>query len=327
MRASRLLSILILLQVRGRVTAHELADAFEVSVRTIYRDIDALSMSGIPVYGEAGPSGGFSLLDGYRTRLTGLAPDEAEALLLIGMPREAAHMGLGSATQRARAKIVAALPERAGTRASRIARAFMLDSTDWYRAARPVPHLGAVARAVLDQVTIALDYQSWTRRLRWSVEPWAVVLKAGNWYLVGQAGGRLRTFNIADVHAVTTGAPCAGPPDDFDLSAWWIAETAAFEARLRPGRARLRVSPLGVQRLRLLGSFAGKAITEAGEPDSEGWVEITLPLESLASAAPMLLGLGPELDVLEPDALRGAMHDLALETARRLGARVIPGTS
>ena len=111
MRASRLLSILISLQVRGRLTAQALADEFEVSVRTIYRDIDALSMAGIPIYGDCGPGGGFQLIDGYRTQLTGLQPEEAEALLLIGMPDEAGAMGLGAATWRARGKVLATLPQ------------------------------------------------------------------------------------------------------------------------------------------------------------------------------------------------------------------------
>ncbi len=110
MRASRLLSILILLQLRGRLTAEYLAEEFEVSARTIYRDIDALSAAGVPVYGDSGPGGGFQLLDGYRTKLTGLGPEEAEAMLLIGLPGAAQAMGLGDAADRARNKLLVALP-------------------------------------------------------------------------------------------------------------------------------------------------------------------------------------------------------------------------
>src|SRR6185295_10620801 len=127
MRASRLLSILILLQVRLRLTAEALAEEFEVSVRTIYRDIDALSAAGIPVYGDRGPGGGFRLLDGYRTRLTGLAPDEAEAMMMIGLPGPAAALGLASAATRAKGKLLAALPASGGEDAGRMAQRFHLD--------------------------------------------------------------------------------------------------------------------------------------------------------------------------------------------------------
>lgn len=318
MRASRLLAILILLQVRGRVTAQALADEFEVSVRTIYRDIDALSMAGIPVYGDAGPGGGFQLLDGYRTRLTGLGQDEAEALLLIGMPKEAGLMGLGEASARARDKVVASLPDRTGALATRIADCFLLDTADWYRATRPVPHLGAVARAVIDRTRLTLDYQSWTSRKEWEVEPWGLVLKVGNWYLVAHSSGRTLSFNVADIHAVDAGAACAGAPAGFDLSQWWREAQDRFEQQLRPGRAILRASPVGIQRLRMLGAFAGRAIADATPAEQAGWVVLTLPIETLDSAAPMLLGIGPEIDILDPPELRNAVRMLALQVARRM---------
>lgn len=318
MRASRLLSILILLQLRGRITAQALADEFEVSVRTIYRDIDSLSAAGIPVYGDSGPNGGFQLLDGYRTRLTGMGRDEAEALLLIGMPHEAGAMGLGTASERARRKVLAALPGDAGAQAQRIAARFHLDTLDWYRSARPVPFLTRVARAVLDRRALHIDYQSWTARREWQVEPWGLVLKAGNWYLVARGGGKTRIFNVADIHALEAGSDCGAAPPDFDLARWWAEAMERFEEQLRPGRARLRASPIGIQRLRLLGAFAGRAIAAAPPPDAQGWTELTLPVESIASAAPMLLGVGPEIDIVEPADLREAVRNLARQVLERL---------
>ncbi len=192
MRASRLLSILILLQLRQRLTAEELAEEFEVSVRTIYRDIDALSAAGVPVYGDRGPGGGFQLLDGYRTKLTGLDASEAEAMLLIGLPGEAQAMGLGDAATRARNKLLAALPKAGSEEANRIAGRFHLDSRDWYRAARPTPFLSRVARAVLDRRLLTMTYDSWKARADWRVEPLGLVLKAGHWYLVGRGHGKVR---------------------------------------------------------------------------------------------------------------------------------------
>lgn len=186
MRASRLLSILILLQLRGQLTAEYLAEEFEVSVRTIYRDIDALSAAGVPVYGDSGPGGGFRLFEGYRTKLTGLDSDETEAMLLVGLPGAARAMGLGDAATRARNKLLVALPGTGGDEANRIAGRFHLDTADWYRAARPTPFLTQVARAVLDRQLLAMTYQSWTVRRDWTIEPFGLVLKAGNWYLVAR---------------------------------------------------------------------------------------------------------------------------------------------
>jgi predicted DNA-binding transcriptional regulator YafY len=318
MRASRLLAILIMLQLRQRLTAEELADEFEVSVRTIYRDIDALSAAGIPVYGDRGPGGGFQLLDGYRTKLTGLAPDEAEAMLLISLPGEARAMGLGSAASRARNKLLAALPKAGSEEASRIAGRFHLDTADWYRAARPTPFLSRIARAVLDRQWLAMTYQSWSAKRDWRVEPHGLVLKAGNWYLVAQGHGKRRIFNVADVQALEVLPDQFDPPEDFDLAGWWAESTRAFEARLRPGTAQLRASPLGLQRLRLLGSFAGEAVAKSEPANADGWCALSLPLETTTSAAPMLLGIGPEIDVIEPQELREEIARLAQAVLNRM---------
>jgi predicted DNA-binding transcriptional regulator YafY len=318
MRASRLLSILIALQLRGRVTAQALAEEFEVSVRTVYRDIDALSMAGIPVYGDCGPGGGFQLIEGYQTRLTGLSPEEAEALLLIGMPDEAGALGLGPATRRARGKVLATLSQATKGVADRLVDRFHLDTAEWYRSKRPVPFLAQVARAVLDLRELTIGYQSWTARRQWRVEPWGIVQKAGQWYLVASGHGKTRIFNIADIYALEVNSESCVVPADFDLAQWWHNAIDKFEERLRPGRAELRLSPIGLQRLRLLGDFAGRAIAAASPPDIEGWTRLTLPVESLDAAAPMILGIGPEVDVIEPPELREAVRDLAVAVANRI---------
>jgi predicted DNA-binding transcriptional regulator YafY len=318
MRASRLLSILILLQLRGRLTAAELAEEFEVSERTIYRDIDALSEAGIPVYGDSGPGGGFRLLDGYQTKLTGLDPDEAEAMLLIGLPAEAQAMGLGSAATRARNKLLAALPKSGSEEAHRIAGCFHLDTADWYRAARPVPLLATAARAVLNRSILKMTYESWSATRDWTVEPYGLVLKAGQWYLVARGHEKLRVFNVADIQAITVTRDQFERPAGFELASWWAESNRAFEARLRPGLAKLRASRLGMQRLRLLGTFAGEALAKAGPPDAQGWRDIDFPLESPTSAAPMLLGIGPEIKVIEPIELRAEIARLANEVLHRM---------
>lgn len=318
MRASRLLSILILLQLRGRLTAEDLAEEFEVSVRTIYRDIDALSAAGIPVYGDAGPGGGFQLLDGYQTRLTGLDPEEAEAMLLIGLPGAAQAMGLGNAANRARDKLLISLPGTGRDEAGRVAGRFHLDTVDWYRAARPTPLLAQVARAVLDRNLLKMSYHSWTAKRDWTVEPYGLVLKAGHWYLVAKGHGKLRSFNVADILALEVLPDKHGPPAEFDLAAWWADSARLFEKQLRPGKAILRASPIGMRRLRLLGSFAGEAVTKSEPDGDDGWHIVKLPLETIESAAPALLGIGPEIEVIEPAALREEIARLAELVLQRM---------
>src|SRR5690349_17280288 len=171
MRASRLLSLLLLLQTRGRMTARQLASELGVSVRTVYRDVDALGAAGVPLYGDAGHAGGYQLLDGYRTRLTGLTAAEAEAVFLSGLPGPAAELGLGSVLAAATLKLRAALPASLRENASRLSERFYLDAPGWYRRAADVPHLPAVAGAVWDRQVIQVTYQRWkeptevTRRL------------------------------------------------------------------------------------------------------------------------------------------------------------------
>jgi predicted DNA-binding transcriptional regulator YafY len=317
MRASRLLSILILLQLRVRLTAEALADEFEVSVRTIYRDIDALSAAGIPVYGDRGPGGGFQLLDGYRTRLTGLAAGEAEAIPVISLPGAAAALGLGAVAARARGKLLAALPAAGSEEAGRMAARFHVDPLDWYRADEPVRHLPALARAVLDRSPVAMRYDSWTGVRDWRIEPLGLVLKAGAWYLAARCRGKIRTFKVSNILDQTIGEGSFERPADFDLPAYWSASLARFEAELRPGSAALRASPAGLKRLAELGAYAAKAVGEAGPPAADGWSRLAFPVEAVERAALTLLGIGPEVEVLEPAELRAAVRTLAEQVARR----------
>jgi predicted DNA-binding transcriptional regulator YafY len=307
MRASRLLSLLLLLQIRGRMTAQQLAGELEVSVRTIYRDAEALSAAGIPLYGEAGHAGGYQLLGGYRTRLTGLTAAEAEALFLSGLPGPAAELGLGSVLAAATLKLRAALPASLRESADRLTERFYLDAPGWYRRPEDVPHLPAVASAVWDRQVIQVTYRRWrepaevTRRL----EPHGLVLKAGTWYVVARCDGAMRTYRVDQIVAAT---PCGcgfTAEPGFDLAGYWHGYLADFHRQLHTGHAVIRLSDNGVRRMRhLLSAAAVAAVQTAGVADAGGWVRARVPIESADLALADFLRLGADIEILEPAELR-----------------------
>ena len=316
MRASRLLSILMLLQAKVRLTAEALAEEFEVSVRTIYRDVEALGAAGIPIYADRGPGGGFQLVEGYRTRLPGLATDEAEAMLMIGLPGQAAALGLGEAAHRARGKLMAALPATMSEGAGRMGARFHLDATDWYREAEAAPHLPAMTRAVLDQRRIAMRYESWTATRDWQIEPLGLVLKAGAWYAVAASKGVSRIFKVSNIRTLTLLDERFERPKTFDLAAHWTQALQRFEAQLRPRTATLAVTAAGLERLGKLGAYATAAIKQVGRADAQGWARLSWPIEHIEQAALMLLGIGPEVRVIDPPELRERLHALARDVSR-----------
>ncbi|MBC2874140.1 MULTISPECIES: helix-turn-helix transcriptional regulator [Streptomyces] len=331
MRADRLLSLLLLLQNRGRMTAPELAAELEVSVRTVYRDIEALSASGVPVLADRGPAGGYRLLDGYRTRLTGLTEDEAGSLALAAVPGAAAELGLGADLAAARLKLEAALPTGMGERARRVAERFHLDAPGWFRDAEPVPHLAAVADAVWRQRALRVHYRRWKGEVRRELHPLGLVLKGGIWYLVARAvtaegaddaeTHTPRTYRVSRVLAVEPLPGRFERPAGFDLAAVWTETSRRLEGMRYQGEARLRVSP-GVLRLlpAKFGAAGSRAAAEAGAADADGWAEVTLPVESLPVAVCDLLGLGAEAEVLAPPELRAAVAAAATALAARYAA-------
>jgi predicted DNA-binding transcriptional regulator YafY len=197
MLASRLLSILLTLQARGRVTAGEMAREFEVSVRTIYRDVDELSAAGAPIYAERGRIGGFALLDGWRTRLTGLTDAEAETLFLGGLAGPAAQLGVREALVTAQLKLLAALPPERQAAAERLAGRFHLDPVGWRQQTDEAERLPAIAQAVWNSRRISVRYESWKGEVERELEPLGLILKAGLWYLAARpAEGRRRLARL-----------------------------------------------------------------------------------------------------------------------------------
>lgn len=320
MRASRLLSILLLLQTRGRLTAETLAAEFEVSVRTIYRDIDQLSAAGAPVYADRGRAGGFQLMDGYRTRLTGLTDAEAETLFLGGLSGPAAQMGFSGAMTTMQLKLLAALPPERQAAAERLAGRFHLDPVGWYQDADEAERLPAIAQAVWNSRRIAVRYESWKGEVARTLEPLGLILKGGLWYLAARpAEGRRReprTFRVSNILELTVDEATFERPAGFDLAAWWAETSRRFEAEIFTGEARLRLSKAGRRRLARLGVEQARIADEADAAAGEGWAEVVVPIESIEHAAMDFQRLGAEAEVLAPAALRSEMRD----AVRRLAA-------
>ncbi|MFN7977532.1 MAG: WYL domain-containing protein [Vicinamibacterales bacterium] len=317
MRAGRLLSILLLLQTRVRLTAEELAREFGVSVRTIYRDVDELSTAGVPVFADRGPGGGFQLVAGYRTTLTGLGADEAEALLMAGVPGAADALGLGAAAGRAAMKLLASLPSGPSASAGRLGTRVHFDPVEWYHAAEPVPFLPLVARAVLDDRRLVITYESWTGVRTHRVAPLGVVLKASAWYLVAAGDdGRARIHRVSNIRAAELLDQTHTRPASFDLAAFWRTELVRFEAGLRPLTATLEVTDDARRHVARLGAYAAAAVDDATPCGDGTWI-VRLPFETIEQGAALVLGLGEGVRATAPEDLRARVHALAVGVVAR----------
>ncbi|MFI6394118.1 helix-turn-helix transcriptional regulator [Nonomuraea sp. NPDC050540] len=309
MRASRLMSVILLLQGRGGMTAAELAEELEVSERTVHRDVLALSEAGVPVYADRGRRGGYRLLEGYRTRLTGLDRAEAEALFLSGVPGALREMGLQDVAATARLKAAAALSPGLRDAPSTAAQRFHLDAPGWFAGEDPPPAaLAPLARAVWSDRVVGLAYKGRQRTVR----PYGLVLKAGVWYLVAHAGDFL-TFRVDRVEAVVAREEGFSRDPGFDLAAYWRRQSARFARSLLRATVTLRLSPSGVRMLRHIADPAAleDALASLGE---DGTVE--LAVESMRVAFTQVLRFGPEAEVLAPPELRAMVGEAVLRTAR-----------
>lgn len=323
MRASRLLSLLMLLQTRGRMSAPNLAALLEVSPRTILRDIDQLSAAGVPVWADRGRDGGFVLREGWSTQLTGLTEAEAQGLFLAGLPKAATELGLGHAATSAHLKMLTALPAHLRADAQRVSARLHIDPLDWHRAAATPAHLPVVADAVWRQRSLRIRYESWTGVRERLIQPLGLVLKAGVWYAVALADGSRepRTYRLANIQQATATGTSFRTPKRFDLARHWQAATQRFETGLYTGSATLRLSAEGLRRLREFSAVIAEAAlrSAAPDPDHAGWQRVTIPIESIAHAAGQLLGLAAEVEVLQPPALRQRLRQLLRATAAHYG--------
>jgi len=321
MRAARLIKMVLLLQSRPSMTAAELARELEVSERTITRDAQALSEAGVPVYADRGRAGGYRLVGGYRTRLTGLGRSEAEALFLSGVPGALREMGLEDAASAARLKVSAALMPSLSDASRAAAQRFHLDAPGWFAEPKTPELLPAVADAVWDDRRMVARYRREDSDVERELEPYGLVLKAGVWYLCARVTAGLdsyRVYRIDRFTAVEPGAERFVRDPDFDLPAFWEERAEQFARSILRAEVVVRLSPDGARRLPYAvdPAAAREALEAAGALDTDdGWVTVTLPVESEEVAHGQLAGLGPDVEVLAPESLRARFTNDALRLA------------
>ena len=299
MRASRLVSFLLVLQTRGQLTAVELAERLEVSERTVQRDAQALAEAGVPIVSVRGPAGGYRLERGYRTKLTGLDAAEAEALF-VG---PAAELGLGRELAAARLKLLASLPSELQERAGRATRLFHVDTRGWFREEDRVPHLPVIAGALWRGRRLDIRYREGTAVVSRRLDPLGLILKAGVWYLLAQRRREERVYRVSRiVSARERSEPCFRPLD-FDLAAAWVGRSEAFERSRTQIEVTVRVPRSQVRYLR-----AARVVEDGERPT------VIAQFDGLDHAFRSLLAYGAQAEVLAPHALRERIAAAAAET-------------
>lgn len=315
MRAGRLLAILLLLQRYRRMSARALAERLEVSPRTIQRDMEALSMAGVPVYAERGARGGWVLPDDYRVDLSGLTEPELQALFLAQPVRPLADLGYREAAEGALLKLLVTLPDVQRREAERARQRLLIDTSGWRQGEEPVPCLPALQDALWRDRRVRIAYRRGDgTTVERQLDPLGLVAKGSRWYLVAAVDGEVRTYRVSRVQAVTvTDEPCARP-EGFDLAAYWAESTARFVRELPRYPFTLRAAPMARPRL---GAAAGYVRAERIEPPAaDGWAVVHLVADVEEVAVGYVLGFGDAVEVLDPPALRQRV----LATARRVVA-------
>jgi predicted DNA-binding transcriptional regulator YafY len=320
MRADRLLSILLLLQANRKMTAGSLARRLEVSPRTIHRDMEALSMAGVPVYAERGAGGGWVLPDSFRTEVTGLTESEIQALFVATPSRLLADLGLAKASDAALVKVLAALPSIARRNAEQMRQRIHVDGAGWHQSPDEVPTLPALQEAVWLERKLRVAYRrNDGETVERVVDPLGLVAKGRLWYLVAAVDGAPRTYRVSRMQAVEILDEPAVRPPGFDLATFWAESSAELVANLPRYPVTVRIASEVVRRLWIPGAYA--RVEQIGEPTADGWCTARLLLQTEAEACSYVLGFGPCMEVVEPPALRERVVRTAREIVAFYGQR------
>ncbi len=320
MRADRLLSMLMLLQSRGSMTARELAGELEVSERTVYRDLNALSIAGVPVYAERGPGGGITLVEKYRTDLTGLTQDEIRALFMLGMPPALVELGLEQDLRAALLKLSASLPSISQRDEQRVRQRLHIDLYPWESppAATPRANLHVLQKAVWESLELEISYLTFIaigqEAIHSVVYPYGLVAKTEHWYLVALRDDHVVVVRADRIqHAVLTGRSFERP-HDFDLIAYWQDWCQRNQENRDSFLVHLRVSP---EIAANLGFFFGSVVRQVYPMESDGWTPVEVAYEYHEQARSRLLAFGGAIEIVEPLALRYSVQDYAEQVLRR----------
>lgn len=310
MRADRLLSIMMLLQVNRRLTTRGMAERLEVSERTIHRDMDALSAAGIPVYAERGSGGGWSLLEEFRTNLTGLSRTEIQSLFLTSPSRLLADLGLEKASDAALVKLLASLPSANRNDAEYARQRIHIDITGWNRPEEAIPLLPLIQEAVWKEYKLHFTYRRGNcDDVERTVDPFGLVAKGSVWYLAAAVDGDIRAYRVSRIARAEMKEERFIRPEGFDLAKWWEKSTAEFKAQIPRYYATLRVLPEVLPRMYMAGRFA--RIEKVGEAEADGWLRVSMRFQMEWDASEYVLSFGPNIEVIEPDSLRENVINLA----------------
>lgn len=304
MRADRLLSIVLLLQRRGKMTASTLASELEVSRRTILRDIEALSLAGVPIYTEGGHGGGVALDEKYRTSFTGLNEVEVQALFVASNNQLLHEIGLGAAAESTLLKLFAALPARHQPSADHIRQRIYIDPIWWWHEAQPTPFWSELQAAVHHDRCIRVVYENYSGEVAERVlEPYGLVSKSSLWYLVARRAGEWRTYRVARLRTVELLAAHFQRDAAFDLSTYWQAQLGEFVSTFSEYEFVLRVHPDRLNFARWLTPGRNQILATA----ADGWSTVKFQMESDQLARMLVFGLGSQGEVVEPEALKAAV--------------------
>jgi predicted DNA-binding transcriptional regulator YafY len=317
MRADRLISILLLLQNKGKMTTNALAQELEVTPRTIHRDMEALSAAGIPILAERGKTGGWRLMDQYKTNLTGLKQNEIKSLFFSPSLELLGDLGLTQEWQEARQKLLASLPSSMNQHSFDTWNRIYADTSTWKDAPRNVHEsLEVLQKAIWQEKQLIIDYRkadgSSGKR---TVEPLGLVAKRNSWYLIALSNGEYRNFKVSRIISATFGREGFTRPEDFNLADYWTASKRQFVSNLPSFEVCAEAHPNVVNRLNFTGRFVQSI--SLNHPVSDGWVTANLCFDTEEEAAAFLLGFGGRVRVVSPDYLNKVIYELAKEVVEK----------
>src|SRR4051812_13319130 len=316
MKSDRLLSVLLLMQARGRMTERELAERLEVSQRTIHRDLEALSASRVPVMALRGSQGGWELEKGWRTQVPGL--DEAELrALLMAQPRVLGHSRLAAAAESALNKLMAALPGPMREQAAAMRERLHVDPTGWWESGEDLSMLSIVQDAVARERQLAFDYvRGDGQRSARSVDPLGLVAKGTSWYMVARGPSGLRTFRVSRMTGATVLASGFERPAKFELAAYWARTTAELEGRRKRFSVVLALAPVAVQMIATRCPTSPVDLPKRAGVLPDGWLTVRAEFDDEEFARFVVLGLGTRARAIEPAEFRRAIQKEASAVAR-----------